>query len=189
MIIAITGGIGAGKSVVSRALRSLGYPVYDCDERARQIQENDAEMRRTIGREVCAEALNADGTLNRPRLAACVFADAEKLQRLNRIVHGAVCRDLAEWAARHGGKQPLFVETALLHASGLDRMVNAEWRVVAPEELRIARVMARNGISRAQVEERIAAQEAEMDFAPTQIITNDGQTPIIKQINELTQRL
>ncbi len=188
-VIAITGGIGSGKSVVSRVVASMGFPVYDCDSRARRLQDSDPEMRRRIAEEVTPEALNPDGTLNRAALGQCVFANPDKLLRLNEIVHGAVAADLRAEIARFRG--PLFfVETAILYESGFDRLVDAIWEVTAPEELRISRVMARNGLSAAEVKARIDAQRPAGVNPSHYLIINDGETPVLPQIlYELTRRI
>ena len=190
-VIAVTGGIGAGKSVVCRILRSLGFEVYDCDSRARRLQDTDPQMRRRIAEEVCPEALDADGRLDRKALARTVFSDPAKLEALNRIVHGAVAADLRshiEQAAARGA-QLFFVETAILYESGFDRMVSEVWEVTAPEQTRIARVMARNGLSADEVKARIAAQN-HAQHNHHHIIINDGKTPLLPQIlDELTRRI
>lgn len=188
-IIAITGGIGSGKSVVSRVVAAMGFPVYDCDSRARRLQDSDPQMRRCIAEEITPEALNPDGSLNRAALGRCVFADPDKLLRLNQIVHGAVAADLRAEIAR--SKSPLFfVETAILYESGFDSMVDEIWEVSAPEELRISRVMARNGLSAAEVKARIDAQRPSGENPSHYLIINDGETPVLPQIlYELTRRL
>lgn len=187
-VIAITGGIGSGKSVVSRVLRSMGWPVYDCDSSARSLQDSDPGMRRLIADEVTPDALNPDGSLNRQALGRCVFANHYKLQLLNRIVHGAVASDLRAEISRC--RLPLFfVETAILYESGFDKMVDAIWEVTAPEPLRIARVMARNAMSESEVRARIASQSP-MNNPSHFIIINDGGTPVLPQIiDELTRRI
>lgn len=190
-VIAITGGIGAGKSVVSRVLRSLGFEVYDCDSQARRLQDSDLEMRRRIAEEVCPDALDSEGNLNRAALAQCVFSDSAKLAALNRIVHSAVAADLlariSEAAER--GADMFFVETAILYESGFDRMVSEVWEVTSPEEIRIERVKARSGLSAEEVKARIAAQ-SRAEHNHHHIIKNDGKTPILPQIlDELTRRV
>lgn len=189
-IVAVTGGIGSGKSVVSRILRMRGFAVVDTDSHAKAIMDADEEIKRRIADEICADAIGADGAIDRPRLAAVVFADAQLLARLNGIVHGKVRESIARMAADARGN--LFVETAIFFQSGLNRMADAEWRVVCPDELRVERVMSRNGISRSQVLERIASQN--FDPAPDEVrppltlIVNDGRQPILPQLDAaLTQ--
>lgn len=191
MLIALTGGIGAGKSVVARLLRTMGYAVFDCDIEARMLMDGDDDIKARIGAEIAAEAIDGQGAIDRARLSEIVFADAEKLARLNAIVHGAVKERLAHWCERQN-KRPVFVESAILYQSGLNRMVDAEWRVEAPAEIRVARVMARNGISREQVIARIEAQRytpADGEPMPeTRIIENDGTTPLLPQVLDLLRQ-
>ena len=95
-LTAITGGIGAGKSVVCRVLRTLGYHVYDCDSAARRIMDTDTAIQQRLIDEVDTLAVT-DGIVDRPRIARIVFADARKLDALNAIVHAAVLADIADW--------------------------------------------------------------------------------------------
>lgn len=81
-ITAITGGIGSGKSVVSEMLRTMGYPVYDCDSRAKVIMDGDEEIKQAIATQICGDAIDADGNIDRKRLGAVVFADAILLEPL-----------------------------------------------------------------------------------------------------------
>lgn len=133
------------------------------------------------------EAIAPDGSIDRRRLGEIVFSDAEALARLNSIVHAAVREDLALWAARRPGKL-LFVETAILYQSGLDAMVDEVWDVEAPPELRLERVMARNGLDAEAVKARIEAQDS---YRParihpqTTVIVNDGCVPLLPQLEKL----
>ena len=182
-IVAVTGGIGAGKSVVCHALGALGYPVYDTDREARRLMDGSADIKRRIAETVSPDAIGADGSINRPALAAVVFADKVKLQLLNQIVHGAVRDDFLAWADSMKDNL-LFVETAILYESGFDALVNEIWEVTAPESVRIARVMRRSGLSEAQIRERIAAQNA-APRAGHRLIENDDVTPLLPQILNL----
>ena len=179
-LTASTGGIGSGKSVISRVLSILVYPVYDCDSAAKSLMDADEEIKRRLIDEIDSLAV-VDGVIDRRRIAEVVFADAEKLAALNAIVHAAVREDIASWVFSQDSDR-LFVETAILYESGLNRMVDAEWRVESPLELRIERTMRRSALSRSQVEERIAAQIIE---AP------DGELPlpVFTIVNDLTHAL
>lgn len=183
-IIAITGGIGAGKSIVSRMLRAIGHDVYDCDSEAKHIMDTSAEIKQLIANEICAEAIE-EGMINRQRLAEAVFADAALLDRLNAIVHAHVRADIERWAST---KEIAFVETAILYQSGLDRMVHEVWHVDAPEAVRTERVMARSGLTAEQVKSRIEAQDAYEVTTPhphIYLIINDGTLPVLPRVEEL----
>ncbi len=184
-IIALTGGIGAGKSVVSQVLRAMGYDVYDCDREARLLQDSNPLLLSRIAAEVTPQALNPDGSLNRPALAAEVFSDPAKLRALNAIVHSAVAEHFQAWCAARAGASRLFVETAILYESGFDRLVNDVWEVVAPIPLRIERVMKRSGLTPDQITSRINAQGQITPSRPHHIIHNDGLTPLLPQIHSL----
>ncbi|MCM1354846.1 MAG: dephospho-CoA kinase [Staphylococcus sp.] len=190
MLIAISGGIGSGKTVVSRIVGTLGHEVYDCDSRAAEIMDTDAGIKDLIGEQIHRDCILADGAIDRKRLAEIVFNDYDALQRLNTIVHAAVRSDVVRWAGCFPGKVN-FVETAILYQSGLDKLVDEVWEVEAPVDLRVERVMARNGLSREQVLARIASQEQFVvsdRHKRTHIIINDLVVPLLPQIESLLSR-
>lgn len=180
-IIAITGGIGSGKSVVSRILRIWGYDVFDCDSEAKALMDVDMAIKERLRNEIAEEILT-DGVIDRRRLAEIVFADSEKLAVLNGIAHRAVRDRLSEWAMTHNDSTIVFVETAILHSSGMINDVDAELRVTAPENIRIDRVMKRNNLSAEQVRNRIASQQTEEFSKPDILIINDGETAVVPQL-------
>lgn len=185
-LIAITGGIGAGKSVVSRILSSMGYDVYDTDSKAKTISQSSAVIARIFHH--FGESVFIDGNLNRVKLAEIVFADKEKLSILNQIIHPAVIDDILAWK-NNNLSEILFIETAILYQSGLNRHVEEVWEIVSPIETRIERVMLRNNISRQQVIERVNSQNHLPDpceiIPPTFQIINDNHTPVLPQILKL----
>ena len=181
-LIAITGGIGSGKSVVSRVLGAMGYPVYDCDSQAKAIMDADTDIHRRLCEEIHPAAVTA-GVIDRRLIGEIVFNDADKLAALNSIVHTAVKEHIARWSEAQSG--PAFVETAILFESGLNASVDAEWRVESPLELRIERVMKRNGLTRRQVEARIVAQSSQPEnppLPPRTVLVNDLTTALLPQI-------
>lgn len=183
-LTAVCGGIGSGKSMVCSMLTAMGFPVYNCDSRAKALMDSDPEIRKAIARDIAAEALFESGEIDRRTLSAIVFADARKLATLNAIVHGAVRDDIARWTQTEGAKgKRLFVETAILMESGLDRMVDEIWLVTAPEEVRITRVGRRSGLTPEQTKSRIAMQK-DPDGADA-VIVNDGVMPLLPQIERL----
>ena len=190
-IIAITGGIGSGKSVVSRIVSLLGFKVYDCDSRAKALVDRNRNLIERIASEVCHEALNEDYTLNRRVLAACVFSDQEALNRLNTLVHSSVRDDIAHWAEM-SCESVLFVETAILYQSRLHLMVDEVWDVQAPDEVRVTRVMARNGISAEEVRLRIESQNfnpGDQRHESVTVILNDGIHALLPQVLSALSRL
>lgn len=187
-VIAVTGGIGSGKSVVCRVLSAMGYDVYDCDSEARRIMDSDEGMKRRIADEITPEALDRDGNLDRKAIAGVVFADASRLAALNAIVHGAVRDDIARRlrVAADAGVALYFIETAILYESGLDRMVGEVWEVTAPQEVRIRRAMLRDGAGYESIKARVDAQtSAGGPHSCVHVIVNDGREAVLPQIHTL----
>lgn len=181
----ICGGIGSGKSVVSRILSEMGYPVYDCDRRARQIMDSDPDIHSRLCSLIHPKAVR-DGIIDRELIGDIVFKDSEKLKALNSIVHSAVLSDIRNWidslpAARHA-----FVECAIPRSSRLDEYITNIWEVVAPLEVRVDRVMLRNCLSRRDVLHRIESQHSEdISGIPHVNIINDNFRPLLPQIQSL----
>ena len=154
--VGITGGIGSGKSTVSAILEDMGVALYNSDVRAKELMATDAALREAIIERFGVECYTAEG-LNRGYLASRVFGSAEELAALNAIVHPAVMADFQAWAERAEGDYVIF-ESAILFEAGLEGSVDSTVVVMAPEELRIERAMARDGATREQVVARIKNQ-------------------------------
>lgn len=186
-LIALTGGIGSGKSVVARMVAAMGHTVYDCDSRARALMESEAIVRE-LEAEFGAGIFDSGGRLLRRELASIVFSDPAKLGRLNAITHGAVRDDILCRAGCGSHDGPLFIETAILYQSGIDRMVDKVWQVTAPVALRISRVCSRSGLTPSEVMARIEAQDS---FVPKRlhpdvsVIVNDGVSPVLPRVTGL----
>ena len=190
-LIAITGGIGSGKSVVARLVQVMGHEVYDCDSRAKALMTENEEVRHLLIEVFGKETYHNDGTLNRQHLSEVAFGDDKALARLNGIVHPATARDMQQWAQRQAdnGARVAFVETALLRTAGLERLVDKVWHVTAPASVRIPRVMARSGLTEQQVRERIAAQSVEDALATGEHpIINDDVTAVLPQVLNLLSK-
>ncbi len=182
-IIGVTGGIGSGKSVVCRFLHILGYSVYDSDERAKVLMDSSASIKSALVAEFGADVC-IDGVLDRRRLAEIVFADAMALNRLNAIVHPAVKSDFKEWCERRQGERAVFIESAILIEAGFSDVVDTIWLVTASEEIRVERIMSRNGCTRQEAMSRIHSQksDAEKEKFASRIIHNSDKKPLIPQI-------
>lgn len=190
-IIAIAGGIGSGKSVVSHIVSAMGYPVYDCDSRAKWLMDGSKSIKDAIAASIAAECIK-DGVIDRPTLASIVFNDSEKLSLLNSIVHSAVREHFSAWTENCTTSDICFIETAILYQSGLDAVADEVWIVDAPLELRVSRVMHRNGLSRENVLSRISSQDSYTPATPhphTSLIINDGDTPLLPRIEQLLGNL
>lgn len=193
MLIAITGGIGCGKSVVSQALRVMRYTVYDCDSRAKWVMTHDAVLRQQLQELFGQETYLPDGSLNKPHLSASIFGHPEALAKMNVCVHPAVARDLCSLYQKHlqkfGETKPFFFESAILFESGFDKLSSPDevWTIAAPLELRITRAMQRDHATREQILDRIASQmsQEEKENRADHVIWNDPEHSILEQINRL----
>lgn len=191
-LIAITGGIGSGKSVVARIVQVMGYQVYDCDSRAKALMTESRDVREELIEAFGTEVYMADGSLNRKHLSAVAFTDEKALARLNGIVHPATARDMLHWAESQAttGAQVAFVETALLRTAGLDRLVDDVWHVTAPDDVRVARVMVRSGLTAQQVRDRMASQLVEDRIADNEhVIVNDNEAALLPQVIQLLNNI
>lgn len=186
-LIAITGGIGSGKSAVCRPLQIWGFPVYDCDSRARRLMDEDPAIHHSLNT-LIAPGIVTDGIIDRKRLAAIVFDDPAKLETLNSIVHRHVIDDIKRWRGRHDSSPLLFVETAILLESNLHHVVDEVWVVTASVDTRLSRAMARDGATEDEIRKRMARQR-EVTSAdtglPTTFIDNNGDKPILPALRQL----
>ena len=168
--LAITGGIGSGKSHVARQMTELlGIPVYDSDSNAKRLNEESAVIRCGLLDMVGSDVYDGQGRLNRQRLAAFLFASDENARRVNALIHPVVKDDFLRWASEQTAPV-VAIETALLAESGIDRIVDRVIRVDAPLETRICRAMQRDGVSREKVFERMAHQQ---EYPNPDIIINN----------------
>lgn len=188
-LIAIAGGIGCGKSVVSHMLTAMGYKVYDSDSRAKRLMDNSDEIKKAIASGICREAVTPDNQIDRRRLASVVFSDKKMLDLLNSIVHSAVRDDILKWQKENPGEK-LWVESAIIYESGISEMVDEVWDVTAPEDVRIRRVVKRNGMSPEEVKQRIEAQAITVTNPHRRVFTllNDGTQPLLPQVLNLLKK-
>lgn len=154
--VGITGGIGSGKSLVADMLLKRGVALYSSDSRAKELMASDPELRQQLVERFGSEVFSAEG-LNRAYLAERVFASDEELKALNAIVHPRVMADFEQWAEKQSGDY-VVLESAILYESGFDGAVDIVVAIMAPEELRIERVIKRDGVTKEQVEERMRHQ-------------------------------
>ena len=190
MLIGIAGGIGSGKSVVSRILRLKDFRVYDCDTRAKQLMTESESLRKEIVKIAGEEAYSADGSLNRKFLSECLFSNQEVRRDINLVVHRAVRDDVESFAAATEVDAPVFVESAIMAESGLAESCDAIWLVTAPENVRIDRVMKRNGLSHQEILNRIEAQKKETEKLMEcgkriVMIENDDNSSLLSQLAKI----
>lgn len=184
----ITGGIGSGKSFVCKLLAKRGIQVYDCDSAAKRLMLQSPEIRRQltelIGPDTYTKELDGQGqevwSLNKAAVAQYLLASETNAKAIDEIVHPAVFSDFEQ-----SGMQ--WMESAIMFESAINRLVDCVVVVTAPEEVRIERVMQRDGISREKAKEWIARQwpqEKVRQLSDFEII-NDGCADLEQQINDL----
>lgn len=181
--IGITGGIGSGKSVVATLLRLYGIPVYIADEESKRLTNSSPVIRRALVDLVGEAVYDADGKLDKPRLANFIFGQPEHLARVNAIIHPEVNRDFLDWSERQE-KAFCAIESAILFESGFDRIVDVKLMVLAPLEIRLERAIARDHASREALERRIKSQMADEEKASRSdyVIHNDDRQALIPQV-------
>ena len=194
-----TGGIGSGKSFVSRIFAKLGYPVYFSDERAKMLYDTDGLLLEQLV-ELLGEDVLENGKINRAAMAGKIFGNGELLRKVESLVHPAVLRDFEKWKgevcreAALQGNTPSFVifESAILLESPLVReCADKVLHIKAPYELRIERVMERDRATREQVEARIARQwsDAQRDVLSDFVIFADSKRALLPQISEVSDKM
>ncbi len=187
--IGLTGGIGSGKSTVAKIFEVLGIPVYYADDEAKQLMNEDENLKQEIIKHFGAESY-IDGKLNRKHISSIVFNNKEKLALLNSITHPAVIHHGEEWMKRQAAPYALH-EAALIFESGSYKNLDYVIGVSAPEQLRIERTMQRDNITKDQVLARMKNQmdEKEKMQRCNFIIYNDEQQLILPQVLELHKKL
>ena len=156
MVVGLTGGIGSGKSTIAKEFAALGIAVFNSDEQAKALIANNVQVKERIIAAFGEEAYQ-NGEYNRAYIAQIVFNNLEKLAILNGIVHPALAKYFKQWAKKQ--ISPYVVkEAAILFESGSYKDCNYIITVTAPEQLRIARVMARDHCTEAQVRVRMSQQ-------------------------------
>jgi dephospho-CoA kinase len=188
--IGITGGIGSGKSTVSKVFALLNVPIYNADNRAKYLLNNDADVVLKV-KQVFGNDIYLNQELDRKKMAAQVFEQPFLLQQLNEIVHPAVFKDFDNWCAAHQQYPYILKEAALIFETIIHQQLDKIIMVSSPENLRIERVMKRDAITKEQVLARIKNQMSEeeklskADF----VIHNNEMQLVIPQVVQLHEQL
>ena len=190
-VLLCTGGIGSGKSVVVRLFQALDIPSYDCDRAAKELYDRDPQLLAEVVA-LCGEGvLDAEGRLDRAALARKIFGDAALLAALEDRVHPAVIRDFEKWKEEQESALVVIESAILLEKPRFAGLMDYTVVVTAPEAVRITRVMQRDGLSEAQVRQRIAAQWgdearlAQADF----VLENDNRQALLPAVLEIIDKI
>lgn len=181
--VGLTGGIGAGKSTVAKIFEKLGAPVYYADDNAKKLMVTDPALIEAIKTEFGADIYKEE-ELDRAKLAQIVFNDQAKLEKLNKMVHPAVRKDFTTWCMRYKTLPYVVDEAAILFESGAYKLMDKVVMVTAPRDIRIERVMQRDGVTKEAVLARMANQwqEEEKISLSDFVIMNDNQQLVIPQV-------
>lgn len=187
MKVAITGGIGSGKSFVCTLLKERNIEVYDCDSAAKRIMRESAELRNALTNLLGADTYVQEGgaiRLNKSVIAQFLLASEANAAKINGIVHPAVAQDFKSSGIN-------FMECALLFQSGFNKLVDKTICVSAPVEVRVRRVMQRDSISEAKALEWIGCQMSQDDMERLSdfVILNDGKADLQEQISAILSTL
>ncbi len=186
-IIGITGGIGSGKSTVSKLIEEAGYPVYYSDIRAKSIVNDNHELQQKIKELLGDDAYDEDSLYDRRYVAEIVFGNEDLLLKLNSLIHPAVKIDFKKWVKQQT-TEFVFKETALLFELKLNKSCYKSLLVTADDNCRLKRVMDRDGKTYREVESIMLKQMAEKDkvkLADFIIFNNDG----LDELEEETQKI
>lgn len=181
--IAVTGGIGSGKSYVCKLLADRGIKVYDCDAAAKRIMATDTALQANLNA-VVGEEVFIDGILQKPILAKFLLASEANKQAINDVVHPAVAADFI-------ASNNQWLESAILFDAKFNERINFDYIVcvIAPEDVRIERIAQRDGISHEQALQWIKRQmpQEEMEKKADFIIVNDGTSDLSAAIKSLLE--
>lgn len=191
MKIGLTGGIGSGKSTVAQIFLEMGVPVFISDTEARTIQDTDPEVKAAIAELFGKEIYTADGKLDRAKTAAAVFADKEKLAKLNAIVHPAVAKAFDRFCEMHKDAPYVIKEAAILFELGLEKQLDKMITVIAPDELRIKRVLLRDKTDEESIRKRFSNQMPQEEKAKRSdfVIVNNEKELLIPQVVKINSAL
>ncbi len=193
-VIGLTGQTGAGKSTVSEILRMSGVTVIDCDELCHDLLRDDKQLLSDLALTFGISILDENGALVRRRLGAIVFGSREKLRKLNDLIFPYICAEVKRRVERlrREGIPLVVLDAPTLFESGLDRDCGEIVSVIAPEALRLNRIMVRDHLTDSEARSRVASQHGD-DFyvsRSTLVLRNDGEIGALRSAaSALAQRL
>ena len=187
--IGITGGIGAGKSLVAEIIKAMGYPVYNSDERAKELTDSNPKIKEGLIH-LFGEEIYQNDTLNKFALAQAIFSNESLREKVNALIHPIVREDFNLWALAQNNSL-VFNESAILFETGSFKNFDAIILVYAPIELRIQRIMKRDNCSENEVLKRMNSQFSDEEkYQLTEFrVLNDEQTPLLVQVEKIILNL
>jgi dephospho-CoA kinase len=190
MIVALTGGIGSGKTTIAKLFETMGCVVYNSDERAKELY-NNPEVKKQVIELLGVNAYSEDNKLNKNFVSDIIFNEKDKLEKLNAIIHPALALDFENFVKQQNSESIIIKESALIFETELYKKFTTIILVIAPLEQKIKRVMSRNLISKEEVDKRMLAQWTDEQKLPlaNYVISNSETDALIPQVLSVIQKL
>lgn len=194
-VLAVTGGIGSGKSYVVQMFAALGIPVYDADSRTKQLYSEDGELLASL-KGLLGEDLVRSGVLDRQYMASRIFSDSSLLSQVEAVVFPRVIRDFGLWLRTRGNEDETLpfaiMESAIfLEKPSLRPVADKVLTVTCPEEVRVKRVMVRSSMTREEVLSRMANQwpDSKRLVQSDYVIVSDFAHPLLPQVYSVYEKM
>jgi dephospho-CoA kinase len=193
-VIGLTGGIGSGKSTVSRFLAELGAVIIDADKIGHEIYRPDTDTWRQLVKTFGSGILVPDNTIDRKKLGAIVFGDKQELQRLNAIIHPHITQEIKKRIeeCRRRAVKVIVLDAPVLLEANAKNLVDEVWVVAADDGNVIKRAAARTGLTEQQIRDRVRSQLSNTERTKNArvVISNDGTTEDLRgKIQELWEQI
>lgn len=189
--VGITGGIGSGKSIVCNVFKLLGVPVFEADDAAKKLYLTNREVKTGLIQLFGEDIYTPEGIPDRKKLASYIFNNDIQREKVNELVHPFVRKKFENWLNIYKNVPYVIHEAAILFESGFYKMMDFTVLVVAPEEERIARVMARDGVTAEMVRKRMQKQwsDGKKEKLAAKVLVNDNKNLMIPEIIRIDKNL
>ena len=190
-LFGITGGTGSGKSQVSQIIRDMGYCVIDCDLVSRQITQKGTPCLSELAKEFGSDIISHEGELLRRKLGEIVFSDRESLEKLNRITHKYILDEIYA-QAQSAPSHVVGIDGAVLFESGITKSLKKIIGIIADEDIRVSRIVKRDGISPETAKNRINSQKDNKFYIDNCdfVIYNNGKfEDLAREVREVVEKL
>lgn len=191
IVLGITGGIGTGKSTVSEIFSLCGIPVYVADTESKKLTNTSPVIRQKLIKLYGEDIYDNDGLLNKSKLASIIFSDKTQLEKVNNIIHPEVEKNLCEWIVFNSNLNIVAYESAIMFESGFHKLTDKIITVYTPLDIRIDRIVKRDGFSKDKALERIHSQMSDEEKIKLSdyVIVNDGTRSLIQQVLDVMKQL
>ncbi len=188
--IGLTGGIGSGKTYVATILEKIGYPIYNSDKRAKELSNEHPEIQVKL-KTVFGKNVYENGNLNKSFLSDQIFTSPNLREIVNSIIHPVVREDFLAWAKNHSNHSLIFNEAAILFETKAFKTFDDNILVYAPQDIKMERLLKRDQMSKETILTKMNAQwsDSKKMSLTRHHILNDGETPLLSQIEEILIRL